>query len=46
VGDGLSGIYCRRRVIAWFVFGSVMVFLAILVLGYIVEWKNGALDWE
>ena len=32
--------------IAWFVFGSVMVFLAILVIGYIVEWKNGALDWE
>ncbi|HNS93281.1 MAG TPA: NADH-quinone oxidoreductase subunit A, partial [Thauera sp.] len=32
--------------IAWFVFGSVMVFLAVLVIGYIVEWKNGALDWE
>ncbi|MDR2031618.1 MAG: NADH-quinone oxidoreductase subunit A [Azoarcus sp.] len=31
---------------AWFVFGSVMVFLAILIIGYIVEWKNGALDWE
>ena len=31
---------------AWFLFGSVMVFLAILVVGYIVEWKNGALDWE
>ncbi|MCL1824828.1 MAG: NADH-quinone oxidoreductase subunit A [Betaproteobacteria bacterium] len=31
---------------AWFLFGSVMVFLAILVIGYIVEWKNGALDWE
>jgi len=31
---------------AWFVFGSVMVFLAILVIGYIAEWKNGALDWE
>lgn len=31
---------------AWFMFGSVMVFLAVLVIGYIVEWKNGALDWE
>lgn len=31
---------------AWFVFGSVMVFLTVLVIGYIVEWKNGALDWE
>lgn len=30
----------------WFVFGSVMVFLVVLVIGYIVEWKNGALDWE
>lgn len=30
----------------WFVFGAVMVFLAILVIGYIAEWKNGALDWE
>jgi NADH-quinone oxidoreductase subunit A len=31
---------------AWFMLGSVMVFLTVLVLGYIVEWKNGALDWE
>ncbi|MDR2260023.1 MAG: NADH-quinone oxidoreductase subunit A [Azoarcus sp.] len=31
---------------AWFVFGAVMVFLAILIIGYIVEWKNGAFDWE
>ncbi|MDR1463312.1 MAG: NADH-quinone oxidoreductase subunit A [Azoarcus sp.] len=31
---------------AWFVFGAVMTFLAILVIGYIAEWKNGALDWE
>lgn len=30
----------------WFLFGSVMVFIAILVVGYIVEWRNGALDWE
>ncbi|MFC4485989.1 MULTISPECIES: NADH-quinone oxidoreductase subunit A [Tepidiphilus] len=31
---------------AFYVFGTVMVFLAVLVIGYIVEWKNGALDWE
>lgn len=31
---------------ALYVFGTVMVFLAVLVIGYIVEWKNGALDWE
>ena len=27
-------------------FWSVMVFLAILVVGFIYEWKKGALDWE
>lgn len=31
---------------ALYVFGTVMVFLAVLVIGYIVEWKNGTLDWE
>ncbi len=32
--------------VAWYVFGSFLVFLIILVLGYIVVWKQGALDWE
>ncbi|MEN9539416.1 MAG: hypothetical protein RLZZ126_1651 [Pseudomonadota bacterium] len=27
-------------------FWSVMVFLAILVVGFAYEWKKGALDWE
>jgi NADH-quinone oxidoreductase subunit A len=27
-------------------FGTVLVFLAILVVGFIYEWKKGALDWE
>ena len=27
-------------------FWSMMVFLAILVVGFISEWKKGALDWE
>jgi NADH-quinone oxidoreductase subunit A len=27
-------------------FLTVMVFLAILVVGFIYEWKKGALDWE
>jgi NADH-quinone oxidoreductase subunit A len=27
-------------------FWSVMVFLAVLVVGFIYEWKKGALDWE
>ena len=32
--------------VAWFVLGTVLVFLTVLVVGYVVEWKNGALDWE
>ncbi|MEO7762280.1 MAG: NADH-quinone oxidoreductase subunit A [Casimicrobiaceae bacterium] len=32
--------------IGLFGFMSMMVFLAILVVGFIYEWKKGALDWE
>ena len=27
-------------------FWTVMIFLAVLVVGFIYEWKKGALDWE
>ncbi|NDA70967.1 MAG: NADH-quinone oxidoreductase subunit A, partial [Betaproteobacteria bacterium] len=27
-------------------FWSVMIFLGILVVGFIYEWKKGALDWD
>jgi len=27
-------------------FWSVMVFLGVLVVGFVYEWKKGALDWE
>jgi len=27
-------------------FWSMMVFLGILVVGFVYEWKKGALDWE
>ena len=27
-------------------FWAVMLFLAILVVGFVYEWKKGALDWE
>ena len=27
-------------------FVSMMIFLAILVVGFVYEWKKGALDWE
>ncbi|MFZ2620253.1 MAG: NADH-quinone oxidoreductase subunit A [Alphaproteobacteria bacterium] len=32
--------------IGWFGFGSMMVFLAVLTVGFIYEWKKGALEWE
>ena len=27
-------------------FAAVLLFLAILVVGFVYEWKKGALDWE
>ena len=32
--------------IGWFGFIAMLVFLAILVVGFIYEWKKGALEWE
>lgn len=32
--------------IGMFGFMAMMVFLAILVIGFIYEWKKGALEWE
>jgi NADH-quinone oxidoreductase subunit A len=32
--------------IGYFGFIAMMVFLAILVVGFIYEWKKGALEWE
>jgi NADH-quinone oxidoreductase subunit A len=29
-----------------FAFGSMMVFLGVLTVGFIYEWKKGALEWE
>lgn len=34
------------RTIGWFGFGAMMLFLGLLVIGFIYEWKRGALDWE
>ncbi|MEZ5613957.1 MAG: NADH-quinone oxidoreductase subunit A [Rhodocyclaceae bacterium] len=34
------------REIGLFGFISMMVFLAVLVVGFIYEWKKGALEWE
>ena len=32
--------------IGLFGFWSMMIFLAVLTIGYIYEWKKGALEWE
>ncbi len=32
--------------IGFFGFAAMMVFLGVLVVGFIYEWKRGALDWE
>ncbi|NDV11990.1 MULTISPECIES: NADH-quinone oxidoreductase subunit A [Crenobacter] len=34
------------RDIGMFGFGAMLVFLAILTIGFIYEWKKGALEWE
>jgi NADH-quinone oxidoreductase subunit A len=34
------------RHIGWAGFGGMMLFLAILIVGFIYEWKKGALEWE
>ena len=32
--------------IGWLGFWSMMVFLAVLTIGFIYEWKKGALEWD
>jgi NADH-quinone oxidoreductase subunit A len=34
------------RKIGWFGFGAMMMFLGLLVIGFIYEWERGALEWE
>jgi len=34
------------KAIGWFGFASMMVFLLVLTVGFIYEWKKGALEWE
>lgn len=34
------------RVVGWPAFWSMMVFLVILIVGFIYEWRKGALEWE
>jgi len=32
--------------LGWFGFWSMMAFLAVLTVGYVYEWKKGALEWD
>jgi NADH-quinone oxidoreductase subunit A len=32
--------------IGWFGFWSMMIFLAVLTIGFIYEWRKGALEWD
>ena len=34
------------RKLGWYGFGAMMIFLGLLVIGFIYEWKRGALEWE
>ena len=32
--------------LGWFGFWSMMAFLGVLAIGFVYEWKKGALEWE
>ncbi|HVX80449.1 MAG TPA: NADH-quinone oxidoreductase subunit A [Devosiaceae bacterium] len=32
--------------VGWFGFWSMMIFLAVLTVGFIYEWRKGALEWD
>jgi NADH-quinone oxidoreductase subunit A len=32
--------------LGWFGYGSMMLFLFVLTIGFIYEWKKGALEWD
>ena len=32
--------------LGWFGFWSMMIFLGVLTIGFIYEWKKGALEWD
>ena len=34
------------RQVGWLAFWSMMAFLGVLVVGFVYEWRKGALEWE
>lgn len=39
-------VYRRFLSQGWFIFVEMLVFVGILLVGYIYAWKRGALEWE
>ena len=42
----LTAAGCPAGQLTLFGLGEMLVFMAILVVGFVYEWKKGALDWE
>ena len=34
------------RDVGWYGFWAVMIFLGVLTIGFVYEWKKGALEWD
>jgi NADH-quinone oxidoreductase subunit A len=34
------------KTLGWFGFSSMMLFLTVLTIGFVYEWKKGALEWQ
>lgn len=34
------------KTLGWYGFWSMMVFLAVLTIGFVYEWRKGALEWD
>jgi NADH-quinone oxidoreductase subunit A len=34
------------KAVGWFGFWSMMIFLAVLTIGFVYEWRKGALEWD
>lgn len=38
--------YCPPSQVSFYGLGAMLVFMAVLVLGFIYEWKKGAMQWD
>jgi len=36
----------RLRELGWFGFGASLIFISVLALGLVYDWKKGALEWD